>query len=409
MGYAKKAIAGFSWQTVLKLSIYVLSLIKIYFLARLLSPAAFGLFSLTAIALGISESLTQTGVNLTIIQSKHSVKYFLDTAWVIAIARGLLIGIIMLLFGFGMTQYFAQPKLMILTATAALIPVIKGFINPYVVIMHKKMMFFQDSLYRFAFLAIEILLSIAFGFWLKSAFALVFGMISSALFEVVVSFIFFKHRPVFRFLKSRGKIILNNAKWLSLGTLLNYLSENLDDFLIGRITNTYDLGIYHNAYSLTHKANYQLAKSVHHGTIPILTQIKHQPARLKKGFFKSFFATLLIVFAASLPILLLPKLFVDILLGNQYQAATSLLRPLVLAGIIQSLTTICYTLFLAVKKYHLLNLHLFISLVLMSLFIFFWGTQSGLNGAVNGLLWARIISAPIAFWGVINYFNKATT
>ena len=85
MGYTKNAISGFSWQTLLKLIQNGLSVIKIFVLARLLSPNDFGMFSLITIALGLVEAFTETGINFTILQSKKSVRYFLDTAWVIAI------------------------------------------------------------------------------------------------------------------------------------------------------------------------------------------------------------------------------------------------------------------------------------------------------------------------------------
>jgi O-antigen/teichoic acid export membrane protein len=106
VSYTRATIAGFSWQTVYKGLLMVLALIKVFILARLLGPEAFGLFSLTAIALGLTENLTQTGVNITILQSQRSIHYFLDSAWVISILRGFAIGSIMLLMGLGMQSYY---------------------------------------------------------------------------------------------------------------------------------------------------------------------------------------------------------------------------------------------------------------------------------------------------------------
>jgi lipopolysaccharide exporter len=406
MGYTNKAISGFGWQTFLKLIIYLLSLIKIYFLARLLTPADFGLFSLTAVALGLSEALTETGVNLTILQSKQSVKYFLNTAWVISIFRGLIIGTLMLVFGIGMQYYFDQSQLLILTAVAAIIPVIKGFINPYIVMLHKKMLFFQDAMFKLSRLVVEILGTILFGFLLHNAFALILGLLLGAFFEVGLSFLIFKTRPKFTYLKSRAQPILQNAKFLSISSVFNYLVEHVDDFLIGKITGTFDLGIYHNAYSLTHKANYQISKSVHHGIIPILTKIKQNQPRLKKAFFKSFLGTFAIITLVSTPFLLFPEFIVTFLLGQDWLPAIAIIRPLIAAGIIQSLTAVCYTLFLSIKKFKLLNIHLLLSLTLMIGLMIWQGQQSGLEGAVTGLLWSRILAAPIAFTAAYQFVTK---
>jgi len=406
MGYSKKVIEGFSWESLLKVSNYILAVIKIYFLARFLSPDDFGLFALTAVALGVSEAVTQTGINLTIIQSKHSVKYFLNTAWVIAIIRGFIIGSLMLLLGFGMSSFFHKTELVTLIALAALIPVIKGFINPYVVILHKRMMYFEDNFYRFCLMFLEIILAIAFGYWLKSAFALVLSIIGSALIEVVTSFLLFSEKPIFNYSSSRAKIIFNNAKGLSLGSLLIYLVENIDDFLIGAITSTSSLGIYHNAYSLTHKANYQLAKSVHYGTIPVYTKIVSDKSRLKKAFFKSVLLTTVIIFAVSSPIFIFNRQIITFFLGEQWLPAIPLIRPLLIAGIIQSYSMISYTLMLAQKKYTFMNLHLAVSLITMVGLILFLGNKNDLIGTVNAILISRIISIPLIIFGVRQVFKK---
>jgi O-antigen/teichoic acid export membrane protein len=394
--YTRKAISGFSWHSLLKVSTYVLALVKIYFLARLLSPADFGLFSLVAISLGLSEAITQTGVNLTILQSKRSVNYFLDTAWVISLVRGFAIGILMILFGWGMSAYFQQPELLMLTAAAALIPVIKGIINPYIVVLHKKMLFWQDSLYKFSFLFVEIGLSILFGYVFKSAYAFVVAMIGSACFEVVISFVFFQHRPSFNYIHSRAKIIFNNAKWLSLSSVFHYLLENLDDFIIRHLTGTHQLGLYHNAYSLTHKANYQLSKSVHHGIIPILSKIEDKPARLRQAFIKSLLAMVAISTLASLPLLVFTQPIVNFLLGSQWLTITELIPSLIVAGVAQSLIAVCYTLLLAVKQFKLLNVHQGLSLALMIGLMIICGQRQGLVGGVRGIMLSRLLSLPLA-------------
>lgn len=400
MGYTKKVISGFSWDAVLRLSTYALTIIKIYFLARILNPTDFGLFSLTAVALGIGEAITQTGINLTIIQSKHSVKYFIDTAWVIAIARGFLIGILMIGMGYGMAEYFDNPQLLTLISVAALIPVIKGFINPYIVVLHKKLLYFQDFLFRFGIMAAEITSAILLGIWLQSAFALALAMVVSGLIEVLASFILFEQKPRFLYTGSRAKIIFDNARWLSIGSLLNYLVENVDDLLVGGLTSTHALGIYHNSYSLSHKVNYQLSKAVHYGTIPVYTKINNQLARLKKAFFKSLGVTGLIVLLTSLPFLLFPEPIINIFLGEKWFEAIPLLPPLIWAGIIQSFSMVCYTLLLSVKKYLYMNLHLLFSLVAMIFFMLYFGQQQGLGGAVQGLLISRILVIPVLIFGV---------
>jgi O-antigen/teichoic acid export membrane protein len=406
VNYKQKVITGFSSESIFNLSTYFLTLVKTYILARILEPSDFGLFSLTVIALGVSEAMTQTGINLTIIQSKRSVEYFLDTAWVIAIGRGFFIGVLMIVLGFGISAFYQLPSLLILIAIAALIPVIKGFINPYIVVLHKHMMYVHDVTFRFVIHSVTIIASILLGIWLHNVYALVLGMLISAIVEVFLSFLIFQKKPIFRYIPSRAKLIFDNAKWLSIGSLLNYLVEHLDDFLIGAITNIHLLGFYHNAYGLTHKANYEISKSVHYSTIPVYTKLIDKKERLKKAFLKSFFYSLLIMLAISIPIYVFNQQIITILLGEKWLETIPLVRPLIIAGIIQGISMICYTLMLTTKHYKIMNLHLFISAILMALFISVLGSSQGLLGAVNGILYSRIIAFPIVAWAIYHFFHS---
>lgn len=401
MHYQKHAIAGFSWQTVQKVFTTGLSLLKIFILARLLSPEQFGLFSLVMIALGTTESITQTGVNITILQAKQPIKYFLDTAFVIAIIRGFIIGSLMIVMGYLMGNYYNEPSLFPMIAIIALVPIIKGFINPAIVSWQKNFEFAKDSFYSALRLTVEIIAQIVLAFLMHSAWALVLGVIVGAIFEVCLSFIMLSEKPIFHYIKSRGSLIFKNAKWLSLSSLLNYLNDNADDFLLGKIVGTHKLGIYHNAYALSHKVNYELSKSAYHGIMPIFSKMvqDNENLRLKKAFYKSFVSTLIIVFLISFPLIFFPEILVNLLLGDQWLEAINILQILTFAGLIHTMANLCYALIIAKKKYFYLNLHMISSLALIVFGIIVFGKSYGLIGAVYAIFLARLISLPIALLG----------
>jgi len=402
MGYTKNALAGFSWQTILRGVIAVTTLTKIFFLARLLDPTAFGLFSLITIALGISEATTQTGVNITILQSKRSIQYFIDTAWVIAIIRGLIIGSIMLLLGAVMSNFYEQPELLLLIGLASLVPVIKGFINPAIVMMQKQLQFFADSSYRFSLVIADAVLAIVLAFFLKSVAALVLALIGAAIFEVIISFLLFKNRPKFHYVRSSGELIFRNAKWLSFSALFSYLLENLDNVLIGKLTSTAGLGVYHNAYGLAHKVNYDFAKSAAHSTFSIFTKLTTQKERMLAAFSKTTLASMGLVILTSIPLFFFPEFFVRLILGTQWLDAIPVVRWLVLAGIIQSLITLLYNFLMANKAYLAMNIHLATSVIVMVTLLLVLTPSSGLVGAGVAIFFTRLLTLPIVVIGVLN-------
>lgn len=406
MGYTRNAIEGFSFQTFLKIATAVVAIAKWAVIARVLTPETIGLFSLVTISLGVTEATTQTGVNLTIVRSKQSVKYFLNSAWVISILRGLVIGVIMILLGFILSKFFDQPDLLILVCMTALVPVIKGFINPSIIELQKELKFFHDASFRLAVTLSEAVFSIAVALLTKSILALIGAMIFAALVEVVISFIFFKDRPRFVYQKSRGEEILHGAKWLSFSALFDYLNENLDNFLIGKLTGVRNLGLYHNAYAFAHRVNYDQAKSVTHGTLPIYSKLQNNPSRLLRAFLKATLTTMVFVSAISVPLLLFPDFFVRLLLGEQWLEISGFLHWLVLAGIVQSFSALCYSLMMAKKAYLMVNLHLASSVVLMSVLVFFMSQSGGLAGAAFAIFISRLVNVPILIWQIILIKNE---
>jgi O-antigen/teichoic acid export membrane protein len=93
-------------------------------------------------------------------------------------------------------------------------------------------------------------------------------------------------------------------------------------------------------------------------------------------------------------------------LGSQWLAVIPLVRPLVFAGIIQSISNQSYALFLARKQYKILNIHLFSSLILMIGLIIWWGQTNQLLGAVYGILVSRLLTLPIVLIGIFNQQNE---
>ncbi len=407
MGYTKNAISGFSWQTLLKLIQNGLSVIKIFVLARLLSPNDFGMFSLITIALGLVEAFTETGINFTILQSKKSVRYFLDTAWVIAIIRGFIIAILMIILGLFMGSFYNEPLLPTYIAIAALVPLIKGFINPSIVSLHKELLFFKDSVYRLSLSIADVLLAILLGLWLQSFMALVLAMIGTALFEVLISFLFFAAKPTFKYIHSRAQTIYANARWLSISALLSYTHENIDNFILGKTIGTRNLGLYHNGYSIGHKLNYEVAKSAQHGTLPIYTKIAEDKQRLLRAFLRSSAVTLGIAAALSLPLFFFPTSIVRVVLGPEWLQVAPYVPFLALAGFLQAVSVNFSSLLMATKKFKYVNSYLLVTLLVLVPLIVKMSQDDGLMGAALALIISRVISLPLLIWGVRNLFTSS--
>ncbi len=401
MGYTKDAVRGFSWQSSATLFAAGITAAKLMVLARLLSQQDFGLFALVSIALGLTEAITQTGINITIIQSQKPITYFLNTAWVIAIIRGFIIATIMFALGAGMSVVYQEPTLVYLVALAALVPIIKGFINPAITSWQKNFQFGIDTAYRLSLVAVEAVVAVILAFVWPRVEVLIVSVLVAAIFEVLISFQLLKLKPAFRFSKLKAKSILLNARGLGLATALDYFTENVDEIILGRTLGTSQLGTYHAGYSLSHRPTVGLAQALNHSTLPVFTKIGSDVTRLRKAFFKSSGSLILLSTLAALPLIFFPEQIILLILGSKWLDLTPLLPWLAFAGMTQAIIKLAYNLLISQKSYQLMNWHRVITLVILVPLLVLLSQIYGLTGA--GMAWviARLLPLPILLFAIM--------
>jgi PST family polysaccharide transporter len=120
MGYFKTTISNVSWSAGQRWSIRGLTFVRIAILARLLLPSQFGLVSIATLVLGFLEIFTETWINVFLIQEKDDIAPFINTAWIISIIRGSLIGLIIILFSPLISAFFHSPASLPIIMTIAL-------------------------------------------------------------------------------------------------------------------------------------------------------------------------------------------------------------------------------------------------------------------------------------------------
>ena len=400
MGYSGKVFSAFSWQTALKLALIVVSFGRIFFLARLLTPDDFGLYAIVMIALGLLESTTETGINVTIIQATEKIEYFLDTAWVIAIFRGGVISALMLVASVVIAYFYHQPTLIPLICFTAVIPLIKGFINPVAGALQKDFRFATQVLIQFSRFVIEAILAVAFVFLWPGVWSLLWALVVAAMFEVLISLVFISPRPKFRFSWGPAKIILHNAKALTVQAALSYIVENADDLIIGKSLGTYTLGVYHNGYALTHKLIYDTAKSASYGLFPVYSKLKDDPKRLRRAVLLSSVGIIAVLIAVAFALQTFAKPIILLALGDKWLAIVPSLGILAFAALLQAIYSLSSVFLYATKKYRPITLSLSIQTIILIVGVWYGSQQFGLVGAAWGIVIARLLSLPQLIWSV---------
>ena len=172
------------------------------------------------------------------------------------------------------------------------------------------------------------------------------------------------------------------------------------------MTNLRSLGLYHYGYSLSHKVNFDFAKSATHGTLPIYSKMQNSKKRVLRAFYRATGMTMILTIALSLPFLLFPRFVINLIFGSQWLEVTTFLHWLVLAGILQSLSALFYSFFMAKKAYFAINIHLASSVVSMTFLVLILGQRYGLEGAAMAIFLSRLINVPLLIWRFLKVKNE---
>ena len=112
-------------------------------MARILLPEQFGAYAVALLALGLLEVITETGVNIVLIQEQN-VDDYVSSAWIVSIVRGVGIMLILLIGSPFIAGFFHSSQSLPLLYIIAIVPLLRGFINPAIVKFQKDLLFGRD-------------------------------------------------------------------------------------------------------------------------------------------------------------------------------------------------------------------------------------------------------------------------
>lgn len=403
MGYLKTAILGTAWMGSLRVAMRAGTFIRIFILARILDPADFGVFAIASLVLSFLEVVTETGVNTFLISEKEHIDKFISSAFVVSVARGILISSIMVLASRPVSSFFGSDDSYLLLLFASAIPFIRGLINPSIVKLQKELMFAKEVILRFSVLFVDITTSVVFALLGAGAMSFIVGWLISSTLEVFFSWIFIKPTPSFSFDKSYIVKLFHVGKWVSLAQTFDYLFRELDDIVLGRLLGTVSLGIYQIAYKIGSLPLTELSDIIYKVFFPIYSKLSTKKERLKAIFVKTFLATLSISVPFALVLLFFPSFVVNFFLGEKWNLAIPAIQVLCFFGVFRALSASSFPLFLSIRKQSWVTVTTLSGIVGLAITIYPFVVRFGVVGAA----YSALIGAVASFLTSLFFVRKA--
>lgn len=408
MGYFKDTVKGLSWMTGFRVSYRIIGVIRIAIIAHLLTPFGLGVYGVVTLVLAFLEIITETGINVFLIQEKDNMDSYVDTAWVASIVRGALISLLIFALAGIISGFFNSPESKSLLYAGALVPLIRGFINPAIVKFQKDLQFDKEFLYRISVFSVESLISVLMVIITKSPLGLVWGLIAGAIFEVIFTFAAMKPWPKFKFNMVKTKRVVDRGKWVTLFGIFDYLYTQSDNIIVGRLLGIAPLGIYQNAYKISTAPLTEVGDVFFRVTFPVFSKISDEAERLKAAFIKNILVNFVLMSLAAIFIFIFAAPIVQILFGKGWESAIPVVRLLSVLGVVRGMVGATGSLLVSKKKQKYAAIITIVSTLGLWLTIIPLTHAYGIIGAGISAIIGALISLPFTAYYVHKTLESQT-
>ena len=335
-GLFRRGLNAAFWSVAARLGGRVLRFGSNLVLTRLLAPEAFGLMAAATIVTAMVELFSDLGVKTAIVQNpRGETREFLDSAWVLSVCRGALLGAVVILCAEPAAAFFRRPDLFFVLLWLAIVPLLAGLENPATALFVKRLRPLPRFILEFGGEAIGIAASIILAFVFPDVRALMGGIVARAVFRLIASFSVCEHTPRFRIHSAAARELVSFGKFILLNTMLTWAAMNADRFVVGRALGMESLGVYGIGRNLGMMAELLLMQAVMNSYFPMQckTDETQVPTVYKTSVYfiipaAAFGLTILICFSREI---------IELFYDPRYIAATPVLAWFAARGIFRAI------------------------------------------------------------------------
>jgi PST family polysaccharide transporter len=307
-------------------------------LARLLTPADFGVYAMVAVFTGFISRFRDLGLSAATVQRAEVDHSHASTLFWVNVAGGLLLMVIGFAIAPLIASFYEVQALTAITLALSVTFLFAGFSAQHIALLRRQMRFTTLACVDVGSMFCGILAAIALALSGFSYWALVGQAIVHALAELVLCSLLSGWRPG-RWQMSRdvGEM-LRFGGTLTAASMVNYLSRNFDNLVVGRFAGAAQLGIYSKAYALLLMPVQQINGPIAAVAIPALARLQDRPAEYRRYYLK----VIEIIAYISMPLAVLLGVLAEetvfVLLGPQWNEAAAIFQVLALFVVVQNVS-----------------------------------------------------------------------
>ena len=307
-------------------------------LARLLTPADFGITALGFVGLGLVQAMADFGLGSAIVRGAELTDRHVRSAFTASVLGGLFAAAVIVaaapLAAAAMHDLRVTPVLRALS----LVIVLRGtsVIADSLLRRHldfRRAFFIDIVSYLVGYGAVAVSLAVhGYGVW-----SLVLGSLMQTAIASCAQLAAVRHpmRPLLA--RRESSELLAFGFPAATSRCVNYLALNGDYFVVGRLMGAVNLGLYTRAYGLMNLPQTYAAAVMSSVMFPAIAHVQREPARVRSGFLTATRLTAMVAASSMATLAVIAPHLIWILYGPQWTGAVMPLQILCAAGYFRAL------------------------------------------------------------------------
>lgn len=321
-------------------------------LARLLAPEIFGLFTIVNTLRTGAELLSDIGTAQSVVQARCAEDpAFYGTAWTMQIIRGILIFAFFSATAYPVAKYFEIRDLTGIIVISGFTFLISGFTSVGPFILQRRMELPKLKIFEIIVAGAFTIFQLSIAYICPTVWALVWGLLFGAAFRTAGSFWLRVVIHRFVFVVEHAISIMRFAKWVSISSILYFLTMSFDRLYLAGAIPLHVLGVYGIARTIAEIIGLFVSNLGNSLVFPYIASnsggdraaLRREIARIRLWFLiTSAFGLSVLVASADLAI--------GVLFDKRYEAAGWMTSVLVIGGWFSLLCTLNETTLLGFGK-----------------------------------------------------------
>ena len=334
------AVSGGVISGLLQAALLILNFGAVAILARLLTPQDFGLVAMVLTVTGFFRVFADAGLSTATIQKEGVTHAQVSNLFWVNLLIGGVITILLAASAPVVSWFFQDSRLVVVMLVLSLTFVLASATVQHMALLRRQMRFKAMALVQLSSTGLGVCTGIlmawvGYGYW-----SLVGMQVMSPAVGLVVAWWVCGWRPQFPERNRGTRALLNFGANLTIGGLLWSLAKGMDNLLVGKWFGTEALGYYSRVGTVLNRTVEQVITPLEAIVLPAFSRLQTESDRYRRAVFQVYDVLALCSLPITGMLLALADPITLVILGPQWEAATSIFAAFTLYALYVPLTIV---------------------------------------------------------------------